>query len=115
MDAKKRRFLILLAIVLALSAVLCSCGGGKLKGTYEAERFGTGVRLTFRGSNVTVEVTVLGEAVNTLKGTYDVTDTTIRFDFPEAESEDTPFSGEYSFSQTDKTLIIDGEEYTKVS
>ena len=109
-----KRLIAISLTVLVLLAVFCSCGG-KLKGTYEAEKFGTGVRFIFSGDTVTVQAIVLGEAVETVKGSYDVTDTTIRFDFPETEDAESLFSGEYSFSQTDTSITIDGEEYKKVS
>ena len=111
----------LVAIMLCISLVSC---GKKLNGTYEAvvaseglggilgDALNSGVEYTFKGSKVTIEVTVLGK-VETFEGKYSIKDDKITFTFEDAEAEE--YSGTETFEELDNGNVkIGGLEYKKI-
>ena len=111
----------LVAIMLCISLVSC---GKKLNGTYEAvvaseglggilgDALNSGVEYTFKGSKVTIEVTVLGQ-VETFEGKYSIKDDKITFTFEDADAEE--YSGTETFEELDNGNVkIGGLEYKKI-
>ena len=109
-------------LVVALAALmlfsLASCGK-KLSGTYTADIFGTGTKMVFDGKNVTVSVTVLGQDVAAVEGTYKIKGEEITFDFADEEADDDvnkvleALSGTQTFEEGDDYIKIGSTKYTK--
>ena len=107
-----KKISLVLAVVLIFSAVLCACGKTTLSGKYAAEKFGTGAAFTFKGSNVTMDITVLGIVTATLTGTYEIADGKITLNFTSGDEEQVEeHSGTYTFSQTENSVTIGVMEY----
>ena len=97
-------------VIVMLAATLASCGG--LSGTYETGLLGQTVAYEFKGSKVTIEVTVLGK-VETFEGKYSIKDDKITFTFEDADAEE--YSGTETFEELDNGNVkIGGLEYKKI-
>ncbi len=111
----------LVAVMLCLSLAAC---GKKLSGTYEpaatsggilggiADALNTGVEYTFKGSKVTIEVTLAGN-VTTFEGKYSIDDDKITFEFEDEDAK--TYAGTQTFEELDSGNIkIGGVEYKEV-
>lgn len=96
-------------VIIMLTAVLASCGGPS--GTYEAEVLGQKLSYTFKGSKVTIKLTLLG-TVTSFEGKYKVDGDEITFTFEDDDAEE--YSGTKTFEQGDDYIKIGTFKYTKV-
>ena len=107
-------------LVIALAALmlfsLASCGK-KLSGTYTADVLGTGSKMVFKGKDVTVSVTVLGQEIASVEGTYKIKDGEITFEFSNDEADEDAkdvldaLSGTLTFEEGDDYIKIGGTKY----
>ena len=117
----KKLFSLLLATAF-LCMTLTACGN-TLSGTYSmsGDLFGiasTNLSYTFDGSNVTLTATagIAGfEKSDSYTGTYEIikgeTATVISFAFTGENA--SIYNGQFSFSETETGIVIDGVEYVK--
>ena len=112
----KKILVVALAALMILS--LASCGK-KLSGTYTADLLGTGTKMVFDGKNVTVSVTLLGQDLASVEGTYKIKGEEITFDFSNEDVDEDlnevleALSGTLSFEDGDGYVKIGGTKYTK--
>ena len=96
---------------------LVSCG--KLSGTYESAVLGTGSKITFSGSKVTITAIVLGQDVASIEGKYKVKGDEITFDYSDKEENEDlnkileTLNGTLSFEKGDDYIKIGAVKYTK--
>ena len=120
---KSIRILAVALVAIMLCVSLASCGT-KLNGTYEpvatsgglggiiGDALNSGVEYTFKGSKVSIDVTLLGK-VNTFEGKYSIKDDEITFTFEDDDAE--KYSGTQTFEKLDNGNVkIGGIEYKKV-
>ncbi len=101
-----------LAIVIsALAVSLASCGW--LSGKYEASLLGQSVCYTFKGSNVTIDITLLG-TVTSLEGKYKIDGDKITLTFNNEEDDASSYEGTYTFEKGEDYIKIGVVKYTKV-
>lgn len=121
---KSMRILSLTLALLTVVAVLASCGGTKLSGTYEgkADLFGIAggsVTYKFSGSNVTITSTgkiLTVEKTETKKATYEIKEKddgsmTITFTYKDDGDKSETFS--FKQDKDNNTITIAGVTYTK--
>ena len=97
-------------VIVMLAAALASCGGPS--GTYEASVLGQSLSYTFKGSKVTIKLTVLGQVVS-IDGTYKISRDEITFTFEGDDENAKKYSGTQTFEQGDDYVKIGGVQYTK--
>ena len=112
----KNTFVKAIAIALALVTVACvfaSCGK-TLKGTYEADAFGTGTSLTFKGSKVTVQFKLFGSYGDPIEGKYEIKDNKITITFADEDADDAKnFDGTFDFEEGEDYIKIGAIKYRK--
>lgn len=96
-------------VIVMLAATLASCGG--LSGTYETGLLGQTVAYEFKGSKVTIKVTLLG-TVNSIEGKYKISGDEITFEFDDDDDAD-KYEGTFTFEQGDDYIKIAGVKYNK--
>ena len=112
----KKTFVKAMALALALVTVVClvaSCGT-KLSGTYEAKAIGTGASFTFKGSNVTLKLSLLGFSGDGVEGKYEIKDNQITFTFESDDSDVKEYNGTFDFEKGEDYIKIGPIKYTKV-
>jgi len=96
-------------LVVMLACSLVACGG--LSGTYSSgELLGSGVSYTFKGSKVTIDVSLLG-SVTSFEGKYSIDGDKITFTFEDDDAE--KYSGEFAFEKGDDYVKIGLAKYEK--
>lgn len=95
-------------VIVMLAATLASCGG--LSGTYETGLLGQTVAYEFKGSKVTITVTLLG-TVNSIEGKYKVSGDEITFEFDDDDAD--KYEGTFTFEKGDDYIKIAGVKYNK--
>jgi len=100
-----------LALVMVLS-MLAACGT-RLNGTYRAEVLGNGMSYSFKGSSVTLNVSLLGTVVASVEGTYKIEDGKITLSFSGDAEEAKEYSGTFDFVQNENSIKIGMFEYVK--
>ena len=102
----------LVAVMLCLG--LASCGK-KLSGTYSADLFGTGTKMTFDGKNVKIAITatLLGE-VASVDATYKIKDDKISFDFADEEEVSNDLAKKVLESIEEPVDFEEGDDYIKI-
>jgi len=117
-----KKLLSILLVTVFLCMTLTACGN-TLSGTYavSGDLFGiasSNISYTFDGSNVTLTSTtgIAGfEKSASYTGTYEIikgdTATVISFAFTDENA--SFYNGQYSFSETETGIVIDGVEYVK--
>ena len=118
---KSLRILALALVLVTVVAAFASCGK-KLSGTYSAEIFGTGTKMTFDGKNVKIAITVtlLGE-VASLDATYKIKDDKITFEIADEDEISNELAKKVvaelekpaAFEEGDNYIKIGGVKYTK--
>ena len=112
----KKTFVKAMAMALALVTVICllaSCGT-KLSGTYEAKALGTGASFTFKGSSVTIKLSVIGFSGDGVEGKYEIKDDQITFTFESDDSSVKEYNGTFDFEKGEDYIKIGVVKYTKV-
>lgn len=102
---KSIKILAVVMVAIMLCLTLASCGK-RLSGTYKT----LGQEITFDGKNVTIEY--LG--LVTLKGTYEIEDDKISFDFTGADEEDQEKYKDFLDTFTSKVDFEEGDDYIKI-
>ena len=102
---KSVRILAAVMALLMVAVVFASCGK-TLKGTYSAEIGGTGVELTFKGSDVTIALKVIGIEVGSASGTYKIVGDKITLTFDTENEKVKTYNGTFDFEEGDDYIKI---------
>ena len=98
-------------VVVLLAVALVSCGG--LSGKYEsASLLNSSIAFTFKGSKVTLDITVLG-TVSSVEGTYKIDGDKITLTYDSDNEEADKYEGSFSFEKGEDYIKIGGVKYTK--
>ncbi len=110
---KTMRILSVIMAVLMLCLALASCGK-KLSGKYSADVLGTGTTLTFKGSDVKIAITVLGNEVASTDATYKIKDDKISFDVVDEEEIENTLAKKVISALEEEVAFEEGDDYIKI-
>jgi uncharacterized lipoprotein YehR (DUF1307 family) len=114
---KFTKVLALVVVASMLCLILASCGA--LSGKYEYTEYGITVAFEFKGKNVTLTLSGYGSETNPVKGTYEIKDDKISFDFTNEDYSAIvndileELQGELAFEKGSDYIKIAGQKYTK--
>ncbi len=111
---KTVRIFAVVMVVIMLGLTLASCGGA-LSGKYTADYFGTGIAMTFSGSDVTIAITVAGAEVAAVDAGYSVDNNMISFDFGDEEAVDNALAKTFLATLESPVPFVEGDGYITIA
>ena len=111
---KITKILAVVMAVLMLCLALASCGK-KLSGKYTADVLGTGVAMTFDGSDVKIAITVATVEVASVDAKYEIKDDKISFDFADEEEVENALAKKVLESLEEPVSFEEGDDYIKIA
>ena len=119
---KTVRVFSVIIVVCVFCALLASCGN-TISGKYTSDYSGTGIILTFGGSDVEIAITVSGVEVDNVDASYVIEDNKISFEFDDEDVANTELAKTFlktiskpvSFSEGDGFIMINGTKFVKTA